>query len=144
MHIKVLNHWSNKSFDTLLQFFKDILPEGLNIPMSLYNAKKMLRDLGLGYVSIHACKHDCALFWKEHARADNCPVCNESTFEIDDGKGSIAEAYMVNESLTFCSLYLGAIETKFNRHERNDDKGKTQQECVLSIFSQKTRPLGAS
>ncbi|KAK1570474.1 hypothetical protein Q3G72_002476 [Acer saccharum] len=87
IHIKVLNHWSNKSFDMLLQFFKDFLSEGSNIPMSHYNAKKMLRDLGLGYESTHACKHDCTLFWKEHARADKCPVCNESRYEIDDGKG---------------------------------------------------------
>ncbi|KAI9170322.1 hypothetical protein LWI28_026121 [Acer negundo] len=65
MHIKVLNHWSNKSFDILLQFFKDVLLEGSNILMSHCNTKKMLQDLGLGYESIHACKHDCALFWKE-------------------------------------------------------------------------------
>ncbi|KAK2652604.1 hypothetical protein Ddye_012460 [Dipteronia dyeriana] len=58
MDIKVLNHWSNKSFDLLLQLLKDVLPKGSNIPLSHYNAKKMLRDLGLGYESIHACKHD--------------------------------------------------------------------------------------
>ena len=55
--------------------------------MSYYNAKKMLRDLGLGYESIHACKHDCTLFWKEHAGAEKCPSCNESRYQIDDGKG---------------------------------------------------------
>ncbi|KAK2662159.1 hypothetical protein Ddye_000733 [Dipteronia dyeriana] len=59
-------------------------------------------------------------------------------------KGSIAEAHVVNEALIFCSMYLGSIETKFNRSERNDDKGKNRQECVLSIFSQKACPLGVS
>ena len=39
-------------------------------------------------------------------------------------KGSITKAYVVNEALTFCSMYLGGIETKFNRPERNDDRGK--------------------
>ena len=40
-------------------------------------------------------------------------------------EGSIAEAYIVNESLTFCSMYLRDIETKFNRPERNfDDNDK--------------------
>ena len=29
-------------------------------------------------------------------------------------EGSIVEAYIVNESLTFCSQYLLGIETKFN------------------------------
>ncbi|KAK0572174.1 hypothetical protein LWI29_027307 [Acer saccharum] len=47
-------------------------------------------------------------------------------------EGSIAEAYVVNKALTFCSMYLGGIEIKFNRPERNDDKGKNRQECVLS------------
>ncbi|KAI9194235.1 hypothetical protein LWI28_004295 [Acer negundo] len=86
MHIKVLNHWSNKSFDLLLQFLKDVLPEGSNISLSHYNANKMLRDLGLGYESTHACKHDCALFWKEHVGANKCSSCNESRYQIDDGK----------------------------------------------------------
>ena len=34
-------------------------------------------------------------------------------------EGSIAEANIVNEALTFCSMYLNGIETKFNRLERN-------------------------
>ena len=59
-------------------------------------------------------------------------------------EGSIAEAYVVNEALTFCSMYLGGIETKFNRPERNDDRGKNRQECVLSVFSQNARPFGAN
>lgn len=34
-------------------------------------------------------------------------------------EGSIAEAYIVDEALTFCSMYLRGIETRFNRQERN-------------------------
>lgn len=34
-------------------------------------------------------------------------------------EGSIAEAYIVNEALTFYSMYLRGIETRFNRQERN-------------------------
>ena len=33
-------------------------------PASYYDAKKILRDLGLGYETIHVCKYDCALFEK--------------------------------------------------------------------------------
>ena len=29
-------------------------------------------------------------------------------------EGSIAEAYTVNEALTFCSMYFNGIETQFN------------------------------
>ena len=31
----------------------------------------------MGYESIDACKHDCALFWKENANLEFCPVCGE-------------------------------------------------------------------
>ena len=58
-------------------------------------------------------------------------------------EGSIAEVYVVNECLTFCSLYLGRIETIFNREERNDDGEVNVKECVLEIFSQKVRVFGA-
>ncbi|KAA0035027.1 hypothetical protein E5676_scaffold155G00610 [Cucumis melo var. makuwa] len=36
-------------------------------------------------------------------------------------EGSITEAYVMNESSTFCSRYLRGIETRFTRDERNDD-----------------------
>ncbi|XP_042956354.1 uncharacterized protein LOC122292181 [Carya illinoinensis] len=61
-------------------------------------------------------------------------------------EGSIAEAYVHLECLTFCSMYLHDIETKFNREERNSDvlTGSAEEgnRPSLSIFSQKVRPLG--
>lgn len=56
-------------------------------------------------------------------------------------EGSIAEAYIVNECLTFCSMYLRGVETRFNRPERNYD-GDDLVDRTLSVFSQKVRPLG--
>ncbi|RVW49583.1 hypothetical protein CK203_076745 [Vitis vinifera] len=87
MHIEVLNHWSDKSFDMLLQVLVDAFPKRSNIPKTYYDAKKMLRDLGLGYDSIHACKYDCALFWKENETLDKCPVCDEPRYKFCNGKG---------------------------------------------------------
>ena len=57
-------------------------------------------------------------------------------------EGSIAEAYIVNEALTFCSMYLRGIETRFSRVERNDDNREEQARGHLSIFSQQARPIG--
>ena len=61
-------------------------------------------------------------------------------------EGSIAEGYVADECLTFCSRYLIGIETIFNRPERNDDR------CIvacddtprLPIFSRRGRPSGKS
>jgi len=87
MHIKVLNNWSNKSFNMLLELLKDAFPIGTSIPGSFYEAKRKLRDLKLGYDSIHACKYDCVLFWKELANCQSCPVCGESRYKTNSGKG---------------------------------------------------------
>ncbi|KAK9193548.1 hypothetical protein WN944_004245 [Citrus x changshan-huyou] len=85
MHIKVLNRWSNKSFD-MLQILEKAFPACANILASHYDAKNMLRDLGLGYETIHVCKYDCALFWKEYEGRDHCPECGESRYKNNDGK----------------------------------------------------------
>lgn len=58
-------------------------------------------------------------------------------------EGSIAEGYLVDECLTFCSRYLHGIETKFNRPERNYDGGTSSYgTSQLSIFSTPGRPFG--
>lgn len=36
-------------------------------------------------------------------------------------EGSIAEGYLADECLTFCSRYFEGVETRFNRPQRNDD-----------------------
>ncbi|XP_028114990.1 uncharacterized protein LOC114312895 [Camellia sinensis] len=72
LHVKVENRWSNKSFDKVLEI------EGHVVPGSIYECKKLLRDLGLGYELIDACKHDCVLLWKENARL---------RYRVNDSKG---------------------------------------------------------
>lgn len=36
-------------------------------------------------------------------------------------EGSIAEAYLMEECVTFCSRYLEDVESKFNKIRRSDD-----------------------
>lgn len=58
-------------------------------------------------------------------------------------EGSIAEAYLADECLTFCSRYLTKVETKFNRLERNYDGGQSSADkSQLSIFSTQGRSFG--
>ncbi|KAF2298689.1 hypothetical protein GH714_024962 [Hevea brasiliensis] len=58
-------------------------------------------------------------------------------------KGSIAEAYIADECLTFYSRYLVGIDTIFNQLRPNDD-GFDQNGCNdgLGIFRRSGRPLG--
>ena len=71
----------------LLDLLQQVLPNGGTLPKSHYKARKMLNDLGLGYISIHDCKYDCALFLKEFEQCEQCPTCGTSRWKIDDGKG---------------------------------------------------------
>ncbi|WMV49846.1 hypothetical protein MTR67_043231 [Solanum verrucosum] len=56
-------------------------------------------------------------------------------------EGSIAEGYIIDECLTFCSMYLTDIETRFNREHRNDDGSSSKDELVLDIFSNNSKPF---
>ena len=51
----------------LLQVLMDMLPSDAKLPKDHYEAKKIVRDLGLGYEKIHACPNNCILFWKENS-----------------------------------------------------------------------------
>ncbi|XP_076938814.1 uncharacterized protein LOC143607153 [Bidens hawaiensis] len=87
MHIKVITKWTDGSLDQLLELLRAAFHKGNQIPASHYEAKKKLSKIGLGYEKIHACTNDCALFWKENAKMENCPVCNESRWVDKNTKG---------------------------------------------------------
>jgi hypothetical protein len=57
-------------------------------------------------------------------------------------EGSIAEAYVANEALTFCSRYMDDIETRFNRLPRN--VGFSYQSAyTVDVFGHGVNLIGA-
>ncbi|KAM6565737.1 hypothetical protein CsatA_024865 [Cannabis sativa] len=56
-------------------------------------------------------------------------------------EGSIAESYVADEALTFCSMYFKGVETKFNRLDRNEDEVIPRN---LTVFQSQCRPLTRS
>ena len=75
LNVKVMTNLNNKGLDMMLELLTKVLPKGNLVPRSIYEAKKILHDLGMSYEHINACKNDCALFWKENENLDECPVC---------------------------------------------------------------------
>jgi len=73
----------------VLSFINLMWPDFNNFPTTTYDARNRLRDAGLRYEKIDACKYDCSLFYKEHAKDDRCHVCNESRYKVNDGKGKM-------------------------------------------------------
>lgn len=77
-HMKCLNGWTNKSFEMLLEFLRDVIPSGeVSIPKTMHDAKSFLRDVGLNYVKIDACPNNCILYRKELENEESCIRCNE-------------------------------------------------------------------
>ena len=57
-------------------------------------------------------------------------------------EGSIAEGYLAEECLTFCSRYLHGVETRSTRAPRNYDDGTIETNQMSLIFSRPGRALG--
>jgi len=57
-------------------------------------------------------------------------------------KGSIAEGYVADEALTFCSRYMDDVETRFNRLPRN--VGFSDQSAyIVDVFGHGVNLIGA-
>ena len=56
-------------------------------------------------------------------------------------EGLIAEGYVIDKALTFCSMYFESVETKFNRLDRNVDN-TTSIQPQLSVFQFQGRLYG--
>lgn len=71
-----VHHVSNLFITELLLILsKSILPAPNSLPVSESKASAMLRKLGLGYKTIHACPKGCVLFRGAIADALVCPKC---------------------------------------------------------------------
>ncbi|XP_071728182.1 uncharacterized protein [Rutidosis leptorrhynchoides] len=73
------------------------------------------------------------------------PVHYRWMYPIERSKpeGSIAEGYLAEECVSFCSLYLASdVETIYNKTTQNHDDGGDQ--TVLPIFCMSGRPIGAT
>ena len=83
--LKTMHRLSNVAFLDLLDLLKEAFPFA-QLPESFSKARKMIKDLGLGYEKIHACPNDCMLFWKDKVEADKCSVCGSSRWSnVVDG-----------------------------------------------------------
>jgi len=67
LHLKLLGGWTDRSFNLLLDLLNDALPEGSSLPRNFHEAKKLVKSIGIGYISIHACENDCILYWKDNS-----------------------------------------------------------------------------
>ena len=87
-HIKCVGGISNKTFSMILELLRDAFPHLTALPSSANEAKKLTKDLGLGYEKIHACPNDCMLYWGDRVGQQSCHVCKASRYKSDEVIGS--------------------------------------------------------
>nr|GEZ28361.1 hypothetical protein [Tanacetum cinerariifolium] len=83
-YFKVKGKLTDSIFNEMLEFFQYVFPisKGYKLPSSYYAIKKTFKMIGLGYESIHACKHDCCLFrGDDNKDLDFYSVCNMSRWK---------------------------------------------------------------
>ena len=81
LHLKSYHRIPNRAFTEILKLLAEAFPEPNTLPKSYKEAKNLLKELGLGYESIHVCFNNCILFRKQYANHDNCPVCGLSRWK---------------------------------------------------------------
>ncbi|XP_065856508.1 uncharacterized protein [Euphorbia lathyris] len=83
-NLKVSHSWTDKSFTELLQILKKMLPDGNEVPISTYEAKKLMCPMGMEYEKIHACRNDCVLYRNDYADMQAYPRCGVSRYKRKD------------------------------------------------------------
>ncbi|KAL4582382.1 hypothetical protein LXL04_006929 [Taraxacum kok-saghyz] len=81
LNLKLKHGWSDKSFTSLLELLHDLFPEDNGLPISTYQAKKLMCPMGLEVERIHACPNICMLFRKEFENKHNCVSCGASRYK---------------------------------------------------------------
>ncbi|XP_068504079.1 uncharacterized protein [Phaseolus vulgaris] len=71
---------TDKAMSMILELLEDAF-DYAKIPCSFYEAKKIIKKLGLHYTKIDACPNDCMLYYGEDKDKEVCKKCNESRWK---------------------------------------------------------------
>ncbi|CAH1433784.1 unnamed protein product [Lactuca virosa] len=80
-NLKANNGWSDTSFTNLLKLLNDMLPKDNELPISTYQAKKLMCPMGMEIERIHACPKDCMLYRNQYVDLDKCTTCGSSRYK---------------------------------------------------------------
>ncbi|XP_066334498.1 uncharacterized protein [Miscanthus floridulus] len=80
LYIKSRYRIGNTTFSAMIKLLSEGYPQS-ELPKSYDEAKKYLRELGLGCENIHVCPNNCVLFRKRYAKDNVCPVCKASRWQ---------------------------------------------------------------
>ena len=74
VNMAVVHNVPNEYLNELLKYLGTVLlPRGNRLPRNYYEAKNIIKKLGLNYKQIHACPNGCVLYRKEYENHSSCP-----------------------------------------------------------------------
>ncbi|KAK1616289.1 hypothetical protein QYE76_021806 [Lolium multiflorum] len=74
---------TDSGFEKLMIILKKLFPRNNELPVSTYEAKKLVCPLGLDVQKIHACINDCILYRGEkYENLNKCPICGALRYKI--------------------------------------------------------------
>ena len=83
VNMAVVHSVPNEYLNELLKYLGTVLlPRGNRLPRNYYEAKSIIKKLGLNYKQIHACPNGCILYRKEYENHSSCPKsgCGRSRY----------------------------------------------------------------
>ena len=73
INMAVIHSILNEYLNELLKYLSIVfLPRGNKLPRNYFEAKNIIKKLGLNYKQIHACPSRCVLYRKEHENLTSC------------------------------------------------------------------------
>ncbi|KAG6538774.1 hypothetical protein ZIOFF_003902 [Zingiber officinale] len=117
LHLKCLGKMTNKVFNMLLDLLREAFPNAMkDLPKSYYEAKKLMKQIGLGYEKIDACPNDCTLYWGLDKERVLCKTCNEPRWETseDDPTGD-------KRKVAYCQNIQGASNNQIDETSNQKD-----------------------
>ena len=88
LYIKSHYRIGNTGFSIMMKLLSSGFPQS-ELPKSYDEAKKYLRELGLGCENIHVCPNNCVLFRKRYEKENVCPVCKTSRWQDETGNKKV-------------------------------------------------------
>ena len=88
--LKTQYGFSDNGVTALLEFIKELLPEGNTLPSKYPDVKKIIKQLGMNYITYDACINDCILYWKDNANKVSCPNCSKPRYKTSFNEERIA------------------------------------------------------
>ena len=80
LHIKSEHRFSERYYDALCQFMKELLSDDNVMIDSFYETKKLIKGIGLPVYKIHTCLNGCIIYWGDDSELSQCKFCDHARY----------------------------------------------------------------